>query len=314
VIKDSDGSVVGCHASKEKANKQLAALNASEVKSSMSTQKLDTPPRENLIRAVMPGVEFRAAGEGDDGPVLFGHFARFNEWTEINSMWEGNFMERFVPGAFKKTLREGRDRLRVLFQHGQDPEIGDKPIAAINDVREDEEGAFYEAFLFDGLPPLIMDGLRARQYGASFRFAVLREEWVDEPEASDDNPHGLPERTVKEARVPEFGPVTFPAYEGATAGVRSFTDEFLMNCFRSNPDRLREMFEQAAELRADEPETQKEQEQQDAPSSTDAAPERTSETERRVTASSRGPLALPTRDPQAGLTLTERKAAAWPLP
>jgi hypothetical protein len=67
-------------------------------------------------------------------------------------MWEGNFMERFVPGAFKKTLRESRDKLRVLFQHGQDPEIGDKPIASINDVREDDEGAVYEASLFDGLP------------------------------------------------------------------------------------------------------------------------------------------------------------------
>ena len=148
-----------------------------------------SPPRENLIRAVMPGVQFRDdPGEGDPGPVLFGHFARFNEWTEINSMWEGRFMERFVPGAFKKTLREGRDRLRVLFQHGHDPEVGDKPIASISDVREDDEGAYYEAGLFDGLPPLIMDGLRAGQYGASFRFSVMREEIVEDPEASEAQP------------------------------------------------------------------------------------------------------------------------------
>jgi hypothetical protein len=118
-----------------------------------------TPPRENLIRAVMPAVEYRDdPAEGDTGPVLFGHFARFNEWTEIRSAWEGNFMERFVPRAFTKTLRERGNSLKVLFQHGQDPEVGDKPIASINDVREDEEGAFYEARLFDGLPPLIMEG------------------------------------------------------------------------------------------------------------------------------------------------------------
>ena len=35
------------------------------------------------------------------------------------------------------------------------------------------------------------------------------------------NPQGLPERTVREVHMQEFGPVTFPAYAGATAGMRS---------------------------------------------------------------------------------------------
>lgn len=224
------------------------------------------PQRDNIIRAVMPGVELRDAGDGETGPVLFGHFARFNEWTEIRSMWEGEFMERFAPGAFKKTIRESQARMRVLFQHGQDPEVGDKPIAAITALREDDEGAYYEAPLFDGLPALVMDGLRAGQYGASFRFSVVREERNDDPGVSDHNPYGLPERTVKEAKVAEFGPVTFPAYEGATAGVRSLTDDFIMGCFRSDPDRLREMFDRAADL-------QQQDTQQDAPSADDAAPD-----------------------------------------
>jgi HK97 family phage prohead protease len=227
------------------------------------------PPRDDLIRAVLPGVEFRSASDGDGSPMLFGHFARFNEWTEIDSVFEGRFMERIAPGAFKKTFRDLRDKMRVLLNHGHDPMVGDKPIAEITDLREDDEGAFYEARLFDGLPELVLDGLRAKQYGASFRFSAMREEWVDEPNASDDNPNGLPERTIKEARVPEFGPTPFPAYEGATAGVRSLTDEFIMSCFRSDPERLQEMFAQATELRA-EPD---EQDQQDAPSEDDAEPE-----------------------------------------
>ena len=92
----------------------------------------DSRPPRDIIRAINPtiGVSMRAgsgtAGE-DDGPILFGHFARFNEWTEIDSWFEGNFMERIAPGAFKKTLRELNQR--VLLEHGQDPQLGNKPIA-----------------------------------------------------------------------------------------------------------------------------------------------------------------------------------------
>jgi HK97 family phage prohead protease len=234
-----------------------------------------SPPRENLIRAVMPGVQYRDSSDDDsDGPVLFGHFARYNEWTEIRSAYEGHFMERFAPGAFKKTLSEQRDRLRVLFQHGNDPDIGDKPIAELRDVGEDEEGAFYEARLFDGLPALVMSGLRAGQYGASHRFSVLREREEKRPERSEHNPDGLPERTVTEARLFEFGPVTFPAYAGATAGVRSMTDEFLMAAIRSDPDSVREMLKQAVDLNTLKPAPGQDEEQQDlqdAPSEDDAA-------------------------------------------
>ena len=41
----------------------------------------------------------------------------------------------------------------------------------------------------------------------------------------------------------EFGPVTFPAYEGATAGVRSMTDEFIVAQIFGSPDRLRTLLE-----------------------------------------------------------------------
>jgi HK97 family phage prohead protease len=212
------------------------------------------PPRDNLIRAMAPQVELRAAEDGDTGPVMTGHFAVFNQWTEINSMFEGNFMEQFAPGAFRKTFRENRDRMRVLFQHGMDPQVGDKPLGPIRDLREDEEGAAYEVPLLDAsyVRDQVLPGLEAGLYGASFRFKVMREEIVDDPEASDSNQHGLPERTVKEAQVMEFGPVTFPAYEGATAGVRSLTDDFLLRCFDQQPARLLEMFQEAQLLDAED--------------------------------------------------------------
>lgn len=276
-----------------------------------------SPPRETLIRA-RTAIEFRDATEEDDlGEGYLGLlrvlFSPVNEWTEINSMWEGRFMERFAAGAWKKTIREQSDRVRALFQHGADPQVGDKPLGPIRNLVEGEQGGYGEVALLDtsynrDLLPGLKDGL----YGASHRFSVLREDEVASPAPSEHNPTGLPERTVKEAKLFEFGPVTFPAYAGATAGMRSMTDDFLMRCFERDPGRLREMFERAAEVRAEEPD---EQEQQDtAPSTPDAAPERTSAPERRDTTSSRGPLVLPVRTKRTGLTLSqERKAPTWPL-
>lgn len=189
----------------------------------MSTPTIELP-RDNLLRGKVSGVALRAAGENgtSTGPVMEGHFAVFNQWTEINS-WEGNFLERFAPKAFKKTISENRSGMKVLFQHGYDYMIGDKPLGPITELLEDEEGVFYEVPLLDAryVREDVQPGLEAELYGASFRFRVIREEIDEEPGASAHNPNGLPERTVKEARVPEFGPVTFPAYEGASAGLRS---------------------------------------------------------------------------------------------
>src|SRR5690606_9523790 len=88
---------------------------------------------------------------------------------------------------------------------------------------------FYEVGLSDTsynrdmIIPLLRDGL----LGASFRFRVRAEEWVDEPDPSEANPRGLPERTIKDTDLYELGPVTFPANPAADAARRSTTDEFL---------------------------------------------------------------------------------------
>lgn len=196
----------------------------------MADDKRDGFPRDNLVRAVMDGgvrFEERADTAPDDGRLgtLTGSFAVFNEWTEINSMWEGNFLERINPSAFKKTVAENRDGMRVLFQHGKDPQVGDKPLGPIESLSSSAE---YEVPLLDtSYNRDLLPGLKAGVYGASFRFQVMKEELKSEPGTSDHNPKGLPERTITEARVMEFGPVTFPAYAGASAGVRSLTDEFM---------------------------------------------------------------------------------------
>jgi HK97 family phage prohead protease len=200
------------------------------------------PPREGLIRATRANLEVRAAGDGEPAR-LAGHFAVFNTWTEINSAWEGQFLERIAPGAFRKTLRENGDNIKLLLEHGQDPQVGQKPLGRFTTLDEDETGARYEADLYDTpyvnqLLPALRDGM----YGASFRFRVMREDIVDSPEPSDYNPKGLPERTIKEASVAEAGPVLWGAYPEATSQARSLTDEFVFRSLQElNPERLREI-------------------------------------------------------------------------
>jgi HK97 family phage prohead protease len=180
-----------------------------------------------IIRARSGGLNFRAAPTPDaDGlRTLYGHFAVFDQWSEIDSVREGHFMERVAPGAFAMTFVTDRDRIRVLFQHGRDPQIGDKPLGGIQSLREDDIGGSYSVPLLDtNYNRELIPGLEAGLYGASFRFRVRRENWISKPARSDYNPARLPERTIREAQVYEFGPVTFPAYAEATAGVRSLTD------------------------------------------------------------------------------------------
>jgi HK97 family phage prohead protease len=208
------------------------------------------PPRENLVRALGEAPEL--VRDNPNGmPTLRGHFAVWDTWTEIRSVFEGNFMEKFSATSMTKTLVEGRDRMRVLFQHGKDPQIGDKPLGPISRLEPDDTGSYYEVPLLDtSYNRDLIPGLDAGLYGASFRFQVISEDFNKKPARSDHNPAGIPERTVTEAKVMEFGPVTFPAYAQATAGLRSLTDEFLFGKYVGDPERLAELIEEERRLKS----------------------------------------------------------------
>ena len=189
----------------------------------------ELPPRDSLVRTSLP-FEVIRSGSDDGMPKLHGRGAVYNEWTEINSRVEGHFMERFAPGAFTKTINEQRDRIRCLFNHGQDPNIGMKPLGVITDLAERDDGVHYEVDLFDvDYTRSLVPGLKAGVYGSSFRFGVTRKEDLRGRQVA--NSKGIVERTITEAYMRELGPTPFPAYAGTTAGIRSLTDEILLGPF-----------------------------------------------------------------------------------
>jgi HK97 family phage prohead protease len=182
-------------------------------------------PTDNLVRAAATD---GATTVSDDGRTLYGHFSMFNNWYEISSTYEGRFLERIAPGAFDDTLARNGDRIKVLYDHGMDPQLGNKPLGTIRSMGEDKNGAYYEVALIDTdyNRNFIIPAAAAGLLGSSFRFRVIDESWNDPRRSTSANPERLPERTITKLEVFEFGPVTFPANPAATAAIRSATDDW----------------------------------------------------------------------------------------
>lgn len=211
----------------------------------MKTSKRAARPPLESVRET-PFTSARATDDDDpgDGLTLDGFGAVFESRTIIDS-WEGRFAEMFALGSMKRSFRETPPK--VQFDHGRHPMIGSIPIAALRSIAEEVDpvlapkgGAHIVARVFDNwLMAPVRDAISAEAInGMSMRFSVVRETWTthdgkpirDEQtllsllrEAIyDDVPDDqLPIRTVKEAKVPEMGPVVWPAYPETSVSMRS---------------------------------------------------------------------------------------------
>lgn len=164
--------------------------------------------------------EWRAAADAGDGLTLEGYAAVFDEWTEVND-WDGPFMESISRGAFRKTLRERKDRVVLQYDHGHHPLIGSLPVGQIETLREDAHGLYVKARLHDNwLTEPLRDAISSGAVsGMSFRFKPIAEK-NEQP----TKPNQLPKRTLTEVALYELGPVAFPAYSGTSVGLRAWAD------------------------------------------------------------------------------------------
>lgn len=179
---------------------------------------------------------FDASPSGDtknDGFNLEGYAAVFGQPTRINS-FEGNFTESIQRGAFSKTLSEKKPICQ--YQHGRDSRTGSVPIGVFSELSEDEHGLRVKARLFDNeaVKPVRQAVEAGAISGMSFTFQVIRDSWTDDKgnaitgrdlqkrlfDTRDNTLH----RVIKEVRLMEAGPVSSPAYEGTSVGVRGAED------------------------------------------------------------------------------------------
>ncbi len=107
----------------------------------------DSNSRPDVAGMCVRAFDFEARTvTGGDGRTLEGYAAVFNQTARIAAMG-GDFDEVLLPGAFTRSLAR---RTPVLqFEHGRDPRVGAVPIGAFEDIREDQQGLYVRARLFD---------------------------------------------------------------------------------------------------------------------------------------------------------------------
>ena len=90
-------------------------------------------------------------------------------------------------------------------------------LGKISEIREEADGAIARVSLFDSVPQLLVDGLRAGVYGSSWRGRPIKSDTDFRAPRSAHNPEGIPETTRLEIKLTDIGPTPFAAYAGTTA-------------------------------------------------------------------------------------------------
>lgn len=151
------------------------------------------------------GLEVRAVSGG--ASVLSGHAALFESDSE--EMY--GFIERVARGAFAGTIKA--NDIRGLFNHDPNYILG-RNVAKTMRLVEDDLGLAFEIDLPDTqvARDLKTSITRGDVTGCSFSFSTLSDEWNYESDPM--------RRTLKEVRLYDVGPVTFPAYPATDVSAR----------------------------------------------------------------------------------------------
>lgn len=150
-------------------------------------------------------------GEGS-GNTLEGYASVFDAWYDVADHL-GQYREQVARGAFRKTLRERTPVCQL--DHGSHPLIGSLPLGRFSRLAEDAHGLHFRLEMHDGwLFEPVKEAVRSGAIsGCSIRFAV--------PKGKEDWNDNMSERTIREAKLYELGPVVFPAAPMTSVALRA---------------------------------------------------------------------------------------------
>lgn len=148
--------------------------------------------------------------------LLYGYGAVFFDPGDPGTQYQlySDLAERIMPTAFDRALREGQD-VAGLFNHNPDAVLG-RTSSGTMKCSVDKRGLAYE--IVPGDTSIARDVCqhvsRGDVKGSSFSFRVVKQMFVAGAEGEPDI------REIHDVDLYDTGPVTFPAYEGTTAGMR----------------------------------------------------------------------------------------------
>ncbi len=161
------------------------------------------------------GLPKLATKRTDGKAIIRGYAAVWYRKGDPGSQYDmQHFLERIAKGAFADCIKRKQD-VRALYNHDASLMLG-RTAAGTLKLTEDSVGLAYEVTLPNTqLAHDVAENLRVGNIsGSSFSFRIADESWTRE--------NGADIRTItKIETLFDVGPVTYPAYQSSTSGLRA---------------------------------------------------------------------------------------------
>lgn len=167
-------------------------------------------------------IEYRSftaeAVEATDEGHVFGLAIPYSRVTTIGNMDRGGFREQIAPGACNKSMRESD--IVALNNHNSWQPLG-RTSAGNLALKSTTKGIEPDLKPIDTSygTDLIKNVKAGIVRGWSFGFEVIKDDWTTDGEPSDE--YSGTDRTIREMKLIEVSPVTFPAYDQTEISARS---------------------------------------------------------------------------------------------
>jgi uncharacterized protein len=168
------------------------------------------------------GIEYRSftaeAVEATDEGHVFGLAIPYSRVTTIGNMDRGGFREQIAPGACNKSLREAD--IVALNNHNSWQPLG-RTSAGNLSLKSTTKGIEPDLQPIDTSygNDLLKNVKAGIVRGWSFGFEVVKDDWSLDGEPSDE--YSGSDRVIREMKLIEVSPVTFPAYDQTEISARS---------------------------------------------------------------------------------------------
>jgi HK97 family phage prohead protease len=169
----------------------------------------------NIERRYLPSTQLETRSDEADQNTLVGYGAVFYQDGQPETEFElyPGYIERFAPGAFDESLKA--DDILCLFNHERSMVLGRNKAATLQ-LSVDTKGLFYRCSLPDtSCGRDVRVSLERRDIsGSSVGFVAEQVTWTEQED-------GPTIRLIERAKLFDVSPVTYAAYRGTEASLRS---------------------------------------------------------------------------------------------